>query len=232
VTAVRRFQEALSLTATGANDLSGHLDIGVIPALTLAWMPRLLAHIATQSPALATRLHELPAHRIETGLEAGHLDVGLALLSHASPSLHYELLLTDQMVLVTAENDPRWPDSTATLEKIAHEPLTLLPESFPMRQLVDKLFRERGLRTQIRFEIDQIEALLATVALSGAPTILPRIVLERPTGFAPSLRMIGLTGKVAPVRFGLVWSSVRELEAPTRHFLAIARTLLASRKAN
>jgi LysR family cyn operon transcriptional activator len=226
MTAMRRFQEAVSPTATDTGSLNGHLDIGVIPALTLPWTPRLLAQIAVDSPGLSVRLHELPAHRVESGLEAGQLDVGLVVLSHASPALHYELLQNDRMVLVVAENDPRWPDGTASLEEIAGEGLTMLPEGFPTRQIVDELFRTRGLRMLIRFEIDRVEALLATVALSGAPTVLPRVVLERPAGSTPSLRMVALTGADTPVAFGLAWSRIREVEAPTRHFLAVARTLL------
>ena len=228
MTAMRRFQEAVSPTATDTGSLNGHLDIGVVPALTLPWGPRLLARIAADSPGLSVRLHELPAHRVESGLEAGHLDAGLVLLSHASPALHYELLQNDRMVLVVAENDPRWPDGTATLEEVAGEALAMLPEGFPMRQVVDELFRVRRLRMLIRFEIDRVEALLATVALSGTPTVLPTVVLKRPVGSIPPLRMIALTAADATVALGLAWSRIREAEAPTRYFLTIAREILGT----
>jgi DNA-binding transcriptional LysR family regulator len=223
--AVRRFQEAMSLTESGTGGLSGHLNVGVISVLTLAWTPRLLGRIAAESPGLTIRLREEPAHRIESALEAGHLDVGLVLLSRASPALHYEVLRTDRLVLVAPAGDPRWPDGAVGLDEVAAEPLAMLPEGFPMRQFVDDLFRDRGLRLRVRFEIDRVEALLSAVALSGTPSVLPSVVLERPAGSTP-LRAVSLTGADVPVELGLVWSRRRAEEAATQRFLDVARSVL------
>ena len=61
VATAMRFHEAIA-PATGASDgLAGHLDIGVIPALTLAWVPRLLARIAADSPDISVRARETEA---------------------------------------------------------------------------------------------------------------------------------------------------------------------------
>jgi hypothetical protein len=105
----------------------------------------------------------------------------------------------------------------------------MLPEGFPMRQFVDQLFRSQGLRPRVQLEIDRVEALLATVALSGTPTVLPAVVLDRAPGSSPPLRSVALAGAAdAPVALGVVWSRTREIEAATQHFIAIARSLLSA----
>jgi DNA-binding transcriptional LysR family regulator len=78
-----------------------------VPSLNIALIPLLLGKFVVTHPGISLSVEEISSTGIETALEEGRMDVGLGLLPHHSPNLHYERLRTDQFVLVV-HHSHRW----------------------------------------------------------------------------------------------------------------------------
>jgi LysR family cyn operon transcriptional activator len=178
-----------------------HLEIGVIPAVHLAWVPPVLGMLAKEHPGLSVTVHEQPSKWIETEVESGRYELGLGLLTHNSPNLDYERLLTQDFSLIVPASHPLAPNKRLPLAKLAAVQLVVLPPSYPMRQEVEDLLQTARLRPRIAHEVETIDAALATVQSTGAAALLPAIVLS---GRPPQgLIAIPLSGSARPMEFGL-----------------------------
>lgn len=202
---LRKVDEACGSVQNVADLVSGHVDLGVIPALHVAWVPTMLERMAHDFPGVTVGVQERASSRIETELEAGRLDLGFGLMTRSSPNIRYEHLLSEPFSLIVSERHKFVSHGAVDPASLNGERLVLLPERFDMRREGDEFFRGARIRPRVAFEIDSIDALLTSVARAGTPTILPAIVLRGRESLR--LRAIPLTGDVRKIEFGLLWSS-------------------------
>ena len=224
---LRKLENARDSVRDLAGLVTGHVDLGVIPALHGAWVPPLLERLARERPGLTLGVHEHSSSWIETELEAGRLDLGFGLMTRASPGIRYELLRSEPFSLLVARASPfarRRSLDPAELEGVR---LAMLPASFDMRRLADDIFRRARVRPRVVFEMNNIDPVLATVARAGTPTLLPAIVLRGRE--ALGLRAIPLAGKARQIGFGLLWLAGGAASAAA---LAVAAALKATVRGN
>ena len=223
---MRKLEAACSSVGAIAGTREGHVDVGVTPAVHLAWIPQLLARMAREHPGITIEVHEHSARHIETEVEAGRFDVGLGFLSRSSPKLSYEPLADDEFALIVPEGNPLAARTSISLKSVAELPLVMLPDSFDMRSEVDRLFREASVRPRVAFEINTLDATLATVVQAGFPSVLTRMVLVGRE--ALGLRAVRLSGKVPGVEYGIVRSRDAELSPAAEALVREARELAQS----
>ncbi len=173
-----KFSEACQSVADVEGLLFGHLDVGVIPALDVPWVPPVLERMAVEHPGIVVSVHERSSSDVETEVEAGRYEVGLGILSRTSPNLRYERLREDALCLVVPADHEAAKKSVVPLSVLADQRLVLLPPSFVLRHMVDESLRRANVRARIAFELDTIDALVRASARCGMPTLLPSIVLE------------------------------------------------------
>jgi LysR family cyn operon transcriptional activator len=217
---LRKLDEACGSVNDVAQMLSGHVDLGVIPALHVAWVPPVLERLARAYPGVTVGVGERDSSSIETELEAGRLELGFGLMTRNSPNISYEHLLSEPFSLIVSGRHKFAPRRAVDPAALSGERLVLLPESFDMRRESAEVFRRLQMRPKVAFEIDSIDALLTCVARAGTPTILPAIVLRGRE--ALGLRAIPLTGKLRNIEFGLLWLSASSASPAA---LAVASTL-------
>ncbi len=200
---LRKVDEACGSVQNVAALLSGRADLGVIPALHVAWVPNVLERVARDYPGITVGVQERASSGIETELEAGRLDLGFGLMTRSSPNIRYEHLLSEPFSLIVSKQHKFSLLGTVDSASLAGERLVLLPERFDMRREGDEFFRGARIRPRVAFEIDSIDALLASVACAGTPTLLPAIVLKGRESL--KLKALTLTGNVRKIEFGLLW---------------------------
>lgn len=200
--ALRKVEDAADSVRALTELETGHVEIGVIPALHLAWVPATLAGLARRAPGVTASVRELPAHEIVRELSAGRLDLGLCLLRQDAPGLVARRLLRQHLELVAPPKHALAGSGSVELAALTEEPLVLLPPSFDMRHEVDDLLRRAGLRAQRAHEIDTLDSTLRTVLATGRATILPPIVLAG----REHLRLVHrpFAGRHRAIDFGLV----------------------------
>ncbi len=222
---LRKLDEACAAVQDIANLVAGHVDLGVIPALHVAWVPPVLERLARDCPGVTVGVEERASSGIETELEAGRLDLGFGLMTRSSPNIRYERLMSEPFALIVPKRHKYAQRDSIDPASLDGERLVLLPERFDMRREGDEFFRRSRMRPKVAFEIDSIDAVLASVARAGTPTILPAIVLHGRE--ALELRAIPLAGRIRGIEFGLLWHSATDA-SPAALAVAVALKAMIS----
>jgi LysR family cyn operon transcriptional activator len=182
---------------------SGRIEVGVIPALQLAWVPPVLEQLTREHPGIVVALHELPSREIETEVEAGRLDLGLGIVADRSPNLTLEPLLSQHLQLIVPRGSAFDTGRSLEVKDLDAVPLVLMPVAFDMRQLVEAVFRYAGLRPRVAFEIETVDSTLQAVLRTQRPAILPPIVLQGREHL--DLCAVPLVSDAPPLVFGQLW---------------------------
>lgn len=222
---IRKLEDACNAVHDIAGLISGRVDVGVIPALHVGWMPSVLEDISRDYPGVNIGVHELASSEVESELEAGRLDIGFGLITHNSPNLRYERLVSEPFSLIVSKESEFAKRKTVELKALEGMRLALLPESFDMRRAADEILRHAKVHPKVVFEIDNIDAVLSSVVRAKMPTLLPAIVLRGRE--LSSLRAIPLAGKTRKMEFGLMWPAT---SAHSPGALAVATSLKAAVK--
>jgi len=222
---LRKLEDACASVHDVAGLVTGHVDLGVIPALHVAWVPTVLERMSSDYPGVTVGVQERDSSGIETELEAGRLDLGFGLATRNSPTIRYERLVSELFSLLVAEGHEFAKRRTVDPRDLQDVRLVLLPNSFDMRRAADEIFRRSRVRPRVVFEIDSIDSVLSSVAHAGTPTLLPAIVLRGRE--ALRLRAIPLAGKTRHIEFGLLWPRASSASPAA---LALAASLKAAIK--
>lgn len=221
---LRKLDDACAAVSDVAGLIKGQVDIGVIPALQMAWIPPVLGGIAQKHPGITVGVRELASSDVETEIEAGRLDLGFGLMTHHSPNIRYERLVAQPFCLIVPADSRQFAKcKTVTMKQIDRERLVMLPTSFDMRRAADAVLLHARAHPRILFEIDSIDSVLSTVIQAGMPTLLPEIVLSG--RHVSALRAIPLAGRTRKMDFGILWPATN---IPDAAALAVAKTLKAS----
>lgn len=220
---LRKLDDACNAVGDIAGLAKGRVDLGVIPALHFAWVPPVLGHMAHRYPGVTVGVQEVASSGVETEIEAGRFDIGFGLMTRNSPNIRYEHLVSQPFSLIVSEASPFAKRTSVRLKELDGERLVLLPESFDMRRVADAVLLHARVYPRVMFEIDSIDAVLASVAQAGIPTLLPAIVLRGRE--MPSLRAVALAGKTSQMDFGILWPAANSADPAA---LALAAALKAS----
>ena len=222
-----KLSEACQAVRLAEDQVAGHLSVGVIPPLHVPWMPRTLARIVDEHAGLAMTVTERTSTEIESGVETGRFEVGVGILSHASPHLAYEVLMRDEVMMLVRPDGEFGKKRSISARQLAELRLVLLPESFLIRQLIQEAFRRAHVLPRVALEIDTVEGVLATAVHTGLPTLMPRVVLEGRSAVA--LKPVPLVGWSLPLEFGLMWPGTGERSAVARVFADALRAVVTGK---
>ena len=200
---LRKLDDACNSVSTIAELAGGRVNLGVIPALHFAWVPPVLGYLAKQYPGVSIGVQELASSDVETEIEAGRLDLGFGLVTRNSPHIRYEKLLSQPFSLVVPATSEYAGRRNVSLKELGRERLVMLPVSFDMRRAADALLLNARVYPRVAFEIDSIDAALASVVQAGIPTLLPAIVLRGRE--LRGLAAVPLRGRSRHMEFGILW---------------------------
>lgn len=224
-TVLRKLEEACESVGHVSELLSGHMEVGVIPALHVAWVPPALEALARDFPGVTAAIHQRPSRDIETEIEAGRLDLGLGIVSHMSPNVRYERLLTEELSLIVPADHALARRSSVSMKELERLPLVMLPGAFDMRHLVEATFHHVKLRPRVAFEIATIDSTLMTVLRARMQTVLPPIVLRGRESLG--LRAVRLKDGMKPIAFGLLTPREHPLSPAAQMFADLVKASLA-----
>jgi LysR family cyn operon transcriptional activator len=219
-TVLRKLERARESVRDVAHLLTGHVELGVIPALHVAWVPGMLERVSRAHPGVAVGVLERASSTIETELEAGRMDLGFGLVTHQSPGVRYERLVSEPFCMIVQGGRAAAARRAVDLAELDGVRLVLLPASFDMRRAADELLRRARARPRVAYEIGSIDSVLATVARVGTPTLLPAVALRGRESLG--LRALPLAGRTRPIDFGLLWPAA---SARSPAALAVAAAL-------
>jgi LysR family cyn operon transcriptional activator len=200
--------------------LRGALHLGIVPWLDVALVPQLLGLFAAKHPSVNLIVTEISSDDIETALEEGRLDVGLGFLTHHSPNLSYELLSSDEFVLIVPAGHPWWKRRMIHFSDLHQQRLLQLPRTFVVRRMTDAICLSHQVRPRTVAEISAIETLLRSLGPLKSAALLPKVALRGAT----SLKAIRLRGKSLRLEMGLLCLKDFSTNSTVAAFTELAKT--------
>ncbi|WP_327071198.1 transcriptional regulator CynR [Kitasatospora sp. NBC_01302] len=164
-------------------DLSrGHLRLALTPTFTAYLIGPLTAAFHARHPGLTLDVREMTQDRIEAGLLADDLDLGIAFDGPHLPGITATALFTETLSLVTSADRPAAVQGTQgtqgtqgplPVRELASRQLALLSGDFATRGHIDAYFAGHRVQPRITVEANSIQALTEIVQRTDLATVLP-----------------------------------------------------------
>ncbi|WP_438294201.1 transcriptional regulator CynR [Streptomyces sp. HUAS TT7] len=164
-------------------DLSrGSLRLAVTPTFTAYLVGPLVAELHTRHPKIALDVRELAQDRIEAGLLADELDLGIAFDGPHLPGIEATALFTETLGLVVGAPAS---EGALTVRELADRQLALLSGDFATRGHIDAYLGRHRVTPRIAVEANSIQALTEIVRRTPLATVLPDAVTHDHPHLAP-----------------------------------------------
>ena len=155
-------QEAQSMMSTPR----GLVSVGVIPYLSHPLTSQLYAAVRERFPFIQLRLFEGYSGDIEDWVAAGKVDVGLFNHYRSGRGMR-DALVSANMHLVMAANDPLMAQGAIKFKALAHLPLVLPMRPNGLRSLLDELCLRAGITLDVALEVNSPTMIKDAVMRGG-----------------------------------------------------------------
>ncbi len=207
---------------------SGTVLLGSNQSMATAFLPRIFTVFHQQYPQILVRVRGANSSEVITLVEHGEIDLGFVFdPRERSEMVTVKELFRQPLSLLVASHHPLAdaPLPTLTLERIVKEPLFLLGEALRLRQVLERIFVQRGLMVRPAVEIDSIEGLKELVRQGNGVTItLPAL---HQTSDA-NLVLLPIADLPEEFIFALVYRRLGVLAPSARKFIAVVTETIAS----
>ena len=181
--AATRARQALSAVTALKDDLAslrgkvgGSLRIAAIQSLSATLLPRVLARLSLEYPAIKPSVRTLAAESIARAVASGRADVGLLAGAPRSSlrGLQVKVLFEEPLVALVRRSDPLARAKKLRLSRLANQPLLLVPDGTFLSDIIHEACERAGFVPRVQLTLASAEALRETVRAGLGLTILPR----------------------------------------------------------
>ncbi|MFI7102547.1 transcriptional regulator CynR [Streptomyces sp. NPDC050161] len=162
-------------------DLSrGHLRLAMTPTFTAYLLGPLVRELHEGFPGVTLEVSEMAQDRIEAGLLADELDLGIAFERPHPPGIAATALFAETLSLVaTADRPGARERRPMPVQQLAEQQLALLSAGFATRGHIDAYFARHRVSPPIAVEANTIQALTEIVRRTPAlATVLPDAITD------------------------------------------------------
>ncbi|TSB31738.1 transcriptional regulator CynR [Streptomyces sp. NBC_01525] len=165
----------------------GHLRLAMTPTFTAYLLGPLVAALHDEHPGLTLEVHEQAQDRIEAGLLADEIDLGIAFEGPHLPGIAATALFAETLGLVATAHRPGADDPRPMpVDRLGGQPLALLSEDFATRRHIDAYFAHHRIGPPIAVEANTIQALTEIVRRTPLlATVLPDAITDDHPHLAP-----------------------------------------------
>ena len=205
-----------------AGGITGEINVGYAPSLTVQILPPMLRTFQEQFPQVRVALHDLSSEEMLTRLGEKKLQVALTVPPTGKMARGFSAveLARYAMVVAVAPTHPLAKLKALTLQQVAREPLIgLSRKDYPEAHLeMRKLFSAVGLKPNVAEEHEGGTGIIAAVeagrGLALVPSSLACIVGTR-------VKLLPLKPALPPIPVGAVWLKENDSEL-VKTFIAAA----------
>lgn len=175
---------------------AGELRIGAGDALGRESLPRALAALLREEPALEVRLREGPAPRLLEALREGEIDLALVVgpaEERVDNGIDLEPWLVSEVRLLLPRARPAPPRKTVSLESLADERLVALQPGSGFRRYLEAAFAAAGLTFRPAVEVGNLSLVRRFVAAGLGVAAVPAIAFTSPDSLK-GVRSVRLRG--------------------------------------
>ncbi len=224
--ALREVDEGLRAMKKPADPLTGVLRIGATHTFNMSLIPDCVAAFLELHPRMRVTVEEMFAAEIETQLNAGTIDIGIAYEPLNSEKLNYEPLYIEEMVLAVSPSHPFANRKRVRLAELHRQSLVLPSAASLTRHIIDNALRSAGAEPVVAAEINSVAGMLAVIRRTHLGAIVSRLA----TDGANDIRIVALESPT-PLRAPGLLTNAAAIPSPAlRSFVGIVRRTVLSRR--
>ncbi|MGY4238365.1 LysR family nitrogen assimilation transcriptional regulator [Bradyrhizobium sp. USDA 4449] len=188
---------------------SGIVRIGALDAFADPLIPVLYKRVQDEMPQVRLRIFVGPIGRIDEWLSDGTVDISLNLGDGTSTAGDRRRLGSVDTCLVGRHNDPLLRGPTVEFDALHDLPLVLAATSGQLRNRLEQIALDRGIRLNPVIEIDMLKFQLSLAALGGGYAVVTAQALTEQTAARLALSISRIVNPPI-VRGILLGTSIRE----------------------
>lgn len=167
------------------SDLSrGSLRLALTPTFTTYLLGPLIEAFHAHYPAIGLHIQEMTQDEMESQLNAGALDIGIAFKETHSNDIQALPLLTENLALVVNHQHPLAQYKQVQPRVLQGQRLALLDREFTTREQIDRYCRQQGISLTVVMEANATSAVIEVVRRTSLGTLLPSTLAQVYTDLA------------------------------------------------
>lgn len=172
---VHKIKESVKLYE---DDLSGHLNIGIIPTVAPYLLPMFLKSFIDRYPNINLRVEELLTMDITGKLKSGLLDIGIVSTPLGESGIKEIPIFYDPFLIYLSGSHPLLERKSLSMHDIDISDVWLLTEGHCFRNQIVNLCetkRQREKLSKFQYKTGSLETIIKLMKKQGGLTILPTI---------------------------------------------------------
>ncbi|MDZ5610675.1 LysR substrate-binding domain-containing protein [Bacillus pseudomycoides] len=195
----------------------GSISVGTLLTVENYLIPPTLLSFHRLYPNIEVSVLGLRTGDIVKGLLENKLDIGIVFLPMNNNELETISLYKEELTLAVPNEHPLEDKDMVSLEVLRTTPSILLPESYFIRQIINKFCNELGFLPRPILEITTMESLINMVVKGIGVTILPRPYLECLNN--NKIRIIPILNSNLSREVGIIYRKDKYMSAATHIFV-------------
>jgi DNA-binding transcriptional LysR family regulator len=157
----------------------GRLSLGGGMTVCMYVLPRLLKKFRSLYKEVDLRVTSGTSEAILRLVRNHQVDLGLLTLPIVATDLEVQPVLKEEMVVVTAPRHPLARQRTVDAKSLGRFPLVLFERGSNTRKVLDELFLEEEIPTDVAMETENVEIIKAMVASGLGISVIPYAAIAR-----------------------------------------------------
>lgn len=153
---------------------SGVLKVGCFPSASSKILPDIILNYQKKYPKIDLEIFEGSYNEIETWISNGIIDLGFS--ATCPKGLEFIPLWKDNLIVITNKNHPLSLEEIISIREIESQPF-IMPKS-GCDLLIKAIFKENDIKPNVKFEIEDNNAILAMVSKGIGVSIVPEMALN------------------------------------------------------
>lgn len=155
--------------------LRGEVRLGLPPTVAHILALPLIDALQAHFPEVRVTIMEGYSGHVLEWLSQGRVDIGILYTTHQTTSLQADLLVEEELDLITSPETAASLGTSVTGEQVAALRLVLPSRTHGLRQLIEGRFAAHDIGLDVSMQVDAFSATLRLVEAGKGSTILPRI---------------------------------------------------------
>lgn len=156
----------------------GRISLAVAPTLAAGFAPQVIAAFQRPHPNVTVQLHDTLSSVSLDLVREGKVDLALTAETRADPSLDYQELFLDHLVLLCRSDHPLAKRRSVTWRDIVPLEHISLKRTSNVRDLVESAYVSNDAALRPRFEVDHASTVVGLVAAGLGVGALPYMMIR------------------------------------------------------
>jgi LysR family hydrogen peroxide-inducible transcriptional activator len=188
--------------------VAGRLAVGAIPTIAPYVLPALVSKFQKRYPEVTLEIVEDVTDGVAHRVENGELDTALASTCQSTPTLRYESLGKEPLMVLVSKGHPLAGKTSINWDDLKSEKFLLLHEMHCLSRQVTQFLTDAHLRPELPLAGSQLGTIANMVAAAIGISIVPEMMVKNSSTpgcvslpFAPPVPERELTLLYNPMRF-------------------------------